>query len=132
MRQIKQIANELSNFSMSKQLGICAFLMFGFSQMTFAQSTINYKGKIVDASGEPIIGATIKEKGTNNGVATDLDGNFTIEAKSGATLVASYVGMKTLELKPANGKSMTVTMKDDSKVVDEVVVVGYGTRKRQT
>lgn len=76
MRQIKQIASGLSNLSMSKQLGICAFLMFGFSQMTFAQSTINYKGKIVDASGEPIIGATIKEKGTNNGVATDLDGNL--------------------------------------------------------
>ena len=72
MRQIKQIASGLSNLSMSKQLGICAFLMFGFSKMTFAQSTINYKGKIVDASGEPIIGATIKEKGTNNGVATDL------------------------------------------------------------
>lgn len=130
MRQIKQIASGLSNLSMSKQLGICAFLMFVFSQMTFAQSTINYKGKIVDASGEPIIGATIREKGTNNGVATDLDGNFTIEAKSGATLVASYVGMKTLELKPADSKSMTVTMKDDSKVVDEVVVVGYGTQKK--
>lgn len=130
MRQIKQVLSTLPGLTWGKQLGICAILLLGSSQVAFAQSKVSYKGKIVDASGEPIIGATIKEKGTNNGVATDLDGNFTIEAKSGATLVASYVGMKTLELKPADGKLVTVTMKDDSKVVDEVVVVGYGTQKK--
>ena len=62
MRQIKQIASGLSNLSMSKQLGICAFLMFGFSQMTFAQSTINYKGKIVDAQANLSLVLLLKKK----------------------------------------------------------------------
>lgn len=130
MNRLKQNVRTLPFLALGKQLGICAFLMLGCSQMAFAQNKVSYKGKIVDASGEPIIGAIIKVKGTNNGVASDLDGNFAIEAKSGATFVATYVGMKAVELKPTDGKQFTITMKDDSKVVDEVVVVGYGTQRK--
>ena len=85
------LLNRKKHLNFSKALLAC--LLLGSSQLAMAQSKIFYKGKIVDASGEPIIGATIMEKGTRNGVATDLDGNFTIEANSGATLVATYVGM---------------------------------------
>ena len=120
MKQVKLISSK----------GLLLGLLLSSSQLAMAQSKIFYKGKIVDASGEPVIGATIMEKGTRNGVATDLDGNFTIEANAGATLVATYVGMKEAEVKPTNGNSITITLKDDSKVVDEVVVVGYGTQKK--
>ena len=122
------LLNRKKHLNFSKALLAC--LLLGSSQLAMAQSKIFYKGKIVDASGEPIIGATIMEKGTRNGVATDLDGNFTIEANSGATLVATYVGMKEAEVKPANGNNITITLKDDAKVMDEVAVVGYGTQKK--
>lgn len=86
---------------------------------------------VVDASGEAIIGASVVEKGTSNGVATDFDGNFTITTTNdNATLVVSYVGMKTVELS-ANSVGNIVTLHDDAELLDEVVVIGYGTTKRK-
>ncbi len=85
-----------------------------------------------DKSGEPLIGATVQEKGnTTNGSATGFDGDFSLKVKSAdATLLVSYVGMKSQEV-PLNGRTnVTVTLEDDSEVLDEVVVVGYGTMKK--
>lgn len=89
-------------------------------------------GKITDSNGEAIIGASVVVKGTSNGTITDIDGNFTLNAPSNATLIISYIGYKTIEL-PANGKkTLSITMKEDTEMLDEVVVVGYGTQKKAT
>lgn len=84
-------------------------------------------GKVVDANGEPVIGATIKEQGTANGTITDFDGNFTLDVADNAMLEVSYIGYKSQELKAVAGKTLSVTLREDTEVLDEVVVVGYGT-----
>lgn len=81
-----------------------------------------------DTSGEPVIGASVVEKGnTTNGTITDLDGNFSIKVDGKKTLVISYIGMKTQEVAVQGRKTINVQMVDDSKALDEVVVIGYGT-----
>ena len=85
-------------------------------------------GVIVDETGEPVIGASILEKGTTNGTITDFDGNFVLDVAEGATLEISYVGYATQSLKAAVG--MHVVLKEDTEVLEEVVVVGYGVQKK--
>lgn len=85
---------------------------------------ITVRGSVKDAKGEPIIGASVLEKGTNNGIITDLDGNFMLEVNSGAVLQVSYVGYTTQEVKAKDG--MSIVLKEDAELLDEVVVVGYG------
>lgn len=87
-------------------------------------------GKVVDANGEPVIGATIKEQGTANGTITDFDGNFALAVADNAMLEVSYIGYKSQELKAVAGKILSVTLKEDTEVLDEVVVVGYGTQRK--
>lgn len=89
------------------------------------------KGKVVDNMGVPVIGATVMEKGTTNGTITDYDGNFVLEAVPGSTLEVSYIGYKTQQLVANANKQLAVTLKEDTEVLDEVVVVGYGTQKRK-
>jgi TonB-linked SusC/RagA family outer membrane protein len=89
-------------------------------------------GTIVDSTGEPIIGASVLVKGTQVGTTTDIDGNFTLSKVSGSTLVISYVGMKTKEVNISGKSHVDVTMEDNAAVLDEVVVVGYGTQKKET
>ena len=86
------------------------------------------KGTVTDSQGEPIVGATIKVKGTAGGTISDIDGNFTVKAPAGATIEISYVGFKTMEVKAA--PAMKVKMLEDSKQLNEVVVVGFGTQKK--
>lgn len=97
------------------------------------QQTSTINGKVTDANGEAIIGASVTVKGTtSNGTITDLDGKFNLDAPANATLVISYVGYKTIEI-PVNGKKvLTITLKEDTEMLDEVVVVGYGTQKKAT
>ena len=97
------------------------------SQSVTQSSTI-IKGQIVDAEGEPIVGATVVELGTTRGTVTDIDGNFTINSHANAKLRISYVGYKTVETKAANG--MKVVMQNDNAQLDEIVVVGYGQQKK--
>jgi len=95
-----------------------------------AVSAQSIKGNVKDYSGEPVIGATVVQKGNaSNATITDFDGNFTIKAKAGTTLVISYVGMTTQEVKASDG--MQVTLLEDQNVVDEVVVVGYTSKARK-
>lgn len=82
--------------------------------------TIKVTGIVKDNVG-PIVGASISEKGTTNSTVTNIDGNFTLNVKSGATLVVSYIGMKSVEVK-ASAKPMTILLEDDSKLLNEVVV----------
>ena len=95
------------------------------------QATKKITGTVVDAQG-PVIGASVVEKGkTGNGVITDFDGNFTLNVTPGATIVISYVGYETQEIKVGNQSDFQITLKDDNALLDEVVVVGYGTMKKK-
>lgn len=88
-------------------------------------------GRIVDVDGEPVIGATVKEQGTSNGTTTDIDGNFTLDAAPNSTLEVSYIGYETQTLKAQGGKTLAVVLKEDAQLLDEVVVIGYGTTTRK-
>ena len=94
---------------------------------THAQNTV--KGTVSDSQG-PIIGATVKVKGANTGAITDYDGNYSIQVSSGQTLVFSYVGYETKEVKVGSQKTIDVTLREDSELLSEVVVVGYGTMRK--
>lgn len=87
-------------------------------------------GKVVDSHGEPVIGATVMEKGTTNGIVTDFNGNFTFNVSANAVLEVSYIGFKAQQIKAASGKNLVITLEEDTEVLDEVVVVGYGIQKK--
>lgn len=94
----------------------------------FGQS-ITVKGVVKDTAGEPVIGASVVEKGTTNGIITDFDGNFELKVSSNAVLSITFVGYQSQEI-PVNGKtSFNVTLKEDTELLDEVVVIGYGTAR---
>ncbi len=93
------------------------------------QQTGNLKGTVVDETGEPVIGATVKVAGTKTATVTDFDGNFTISCKPGAELEVSFIGYKDITAKAQNG--MTITLKEDAQVLNDVVVVGYGTMRKK-
>ena len=116
-----------------KFLGLRAMLLacFAFIAVSVAAQT-SVTGVVLDSSGEPVIGATVREKGSQvGGTATDLDGNFALKvASTKSTLVVSYVGMQTQEVKLDGKTKVTVKMVDGEVSLDEVVVVGYGTSRR--
>lgn len=88
-----------------------------------------FKGVVLDDLGEPVIGATVQVKGVKGaGAITDLDGNFVIDADANQTLVITYIGYKDAEIRPS--ANMKITLKQDDKALDEVVVVGYGVQKK--
>lgn len=88
-------------------------------------------GKVVDSKGESIIGANIMEKGTTNGTITDFDGNFNLNVAANAVLQISYIGYKTQEIPASQLKAgAVITLKEDTEVMDEVVVIGYGTQRK--
>ena len=94
------------------------------------QATKKITGTVVDSQG-PVIGASVIEKGTSNGVVTDFDGNFTLNVQPGATLVISYIGYTTKEIAVGNQSNFNVTIEEDNNSLDEVVVIGYGVQKKK-
>ena len=101
-----------------------------FPVVAYAQS-ISVSGTVVDELGEPVLGANIIEKGTTNGVLTDIDGNFSLKAPNGATLVVSYIGYETVEVKVSGTKPMKIVLTEDVKALEDVVVIGYGTQRKE-
>lgn len=98
---------------------------------TTVQQTKKITGNVTNTAGEPIIGATVLEKGnTTNGTITDIDGNFTINLPANATLSISYIGYITQEIQVGYQTSFKVVLKDDTKTLDEIIVVGYGSQKK--
>ncbi len=87
-------------------------------------------GRVVDASGEPIIGATIKEKGTSNGTISDFDGNFVLEVSPSSVLEISYIGYQSQSVTSDGSQPLSITLKEDTQTLEEVVVVGYGVQKK--
>lgn len=94
------------------------------------QQSSTIRGKVIDTNGDPVIGANIVEKGTTNGTTTDVEGNFSINAKSGSTLVITFIGYVREEVKANAGRRMEIILQEDSETLEEVVVVGYGTMKK--
>ena len=121
MEQQKTISAQ----SLMRRLMLSFFFLLA-STLAFAQTEAS--GTIVDNIGDPIIGATVMEKGTSNGTVTDIDGNFRLKTASGATLVISYIGFATQELPAAAG--MNITMTDDTNELNEVVVTGYQVQRK--
>ena len=100
-----------------------------FAVGAFAQNKIT--GTVVDATGEPVIGASVVVKGSSNGTVTDLDGNFTIaNAPAKGSLEISYIGYKTQTVALGGKNQVKVTLQEDRQLLDEVVVVGYGVQKK--
>jgi TonB-linked SusC/RagA family outer membrane protein len=119
-----------SSIFYSKCFGRCALLilLMAVSTIAFAQNAM-VTGTVTDASNEPVIGASIMLKGTSTGTTTDLDGHFKMNAAQGATLQVSYIGYKT-EMVRVSGSNLKIVLHEDSKALDEVVVVGYGVQKK--
>lgn len=95
------------------------------------QDTRKITGVVRDAYGEPVIGANILEKGVTNGVITDVDGNYSLEVGTNSVLVVSYIGYITQEITVGNRTTLDIRLEEDTKVLDEVIVIGYGTTKRK-
>ena len=120
---------------MRKFLTMClglALLVMAVPAQVFAQSgKFEVKGVVVDTFGTPVIGATVLEQGTTNGVTTDVNGQFALKVKSGQSIVSiSYIGYLTKELAAASTALQRVVLEEDSAMIDDVVVIGYGTVKK--
>jgi len=107
-----------------------AILTKNMSTTTVLQQKKQITGKIVDANGEPIIGANIIEIGTYNGTVTNIDGNFSLNVSDNATIRVSYIGYVEQEIKTAGKTTFNITLLEDTKSLEEVVVVGYGVQKK--
>ena len=120
-----QIVQKTNGRSMKRVLLSSALLLV--STFTFAQSKVS--GTVKDANGEPLIGVSVMEVGTNNGAVTDMNGNYTLNVKPGAKLKLSYIGFTPQTVKA--GSNNQIVLQEDNTALNEVVVVGYGTMRRK-
>lgn len=119
-------------FKRKSALRRIAFLLcvFSCSLSVFAQGGRTLKGTISDTKGDPVIGASIAVKGTSTGNISDADGNFSLQVAPNAVLVVSYLGYKTQEAPTGNQSFLSIVLEEDHQLLNEVVVVGYGTQKK--
>ena len=134
-KPVEDVLNELFNqtgiiFSIDGVNIILSKADNGKSQQPQQQSN-RVTGKVVDSGGDPIIGANVLEKGTTNGTITDMDGNYALNVGNNATLVVSYIGYSSIELKVANKRVIDITLKEDTKVLNEVVVTALGLKREE-
>ena len=122
MKQVKKMVNHFRKEMLLMLLLFCASL-------TYAQNN-KVTGRVVDAQGEPVIGASVVVKGQSKGVVTDVDGNYSIDAAKGETLQFSYIGFRTVQ-KAVNKNTMDVVMTEDANVLNEVIATGYGAVSRK-
>lgn len=129
MKHYRIKVNKALSAKLQRLLPIIILLLAGMN--AWAQ-TKQVSGVVTDGTGETVIGASVLEKGTTNGTITDLDGKFILTVNENAVLQISYVGYTTLEV-PVKGKtSFNITLKEDSEMLEEVVVVGYGAQKKES
>ena len=138
--------NELCNWKLNKKIfaaiaaGLFVSVGSGTAWASESDPAVSYgiaeqmqqqtvRGVVVDQNGDPVIGASIQVKGTGTGVVTDLDGRFTLNVDRGAVLIVSYIGYKTQEVEAR--PNMNIALREDTEVLDEVVVVGYGVQKKK-
>lgn len=127
-------------FAYGLSLGLIALPLSGKAEIATQRQAVSIEqsvnqskkisGHVTDQNGEALIGVSVAQKGTTNGVITDLDGNFTLNVPDNAVLTVSYVGYKKQEIKIGNQQKLSITLESDNKQLDEVVVVGYGVVKK--
>lgn len=110
---------------------IWLFMLFCMIPLWALSQNITVKGIVKDGAGESVIGASVLQKGTTNGTITDFEGGFTLNLPSKAVIVVSFVGYKTQEISVAGKTDLTVTLTEDTQLLGNVVVVGYGTQKKE-
>lgn len=121
---------KIKKYSLMQRVILLTLLFVCLVPLSSLAQTIQLTGTVTDTKGETLIGASVLEKGTTNGCITDIDGNFTLTVAPNATMVISYVGYVAQEVPLKGQKVLNVTLKDDTEMLDEVVVVGYGTMKK--
>ena len=131
---MRKTSQKFSQSSMLCKVALVAFMLVFQAMLGIGAGVLNaqtVKGTVISGSdNEPLIGASVMVQGTKTGAVTDLDGNFTIEAKNGQTLEVSYLGFITQKIK-VTGSTINVTLNEDKQSLDEVVVVGYGVQKKK-
>lgn len=130
MKKHNSLEKKLPLFTWSRRrmLLLVSFFMLG-TVWSWAQ-TISVRGTVKDTMDDPVIGASVVQKGTAVGTITDIDGNFTLSVPANANLTISYIGYVTQEVALNGRSSLVITLKDDTQTLDEVVVVGFGTQKK--
>lgn len=117
---------------MKRKLFLLCLLIASFASFGAMAAPRTVKGVVVDETGEPLIGATVQVEGTSTGLATDLDGNFAINVSDGQTLLITYIGYTPVKIKVTpDTQDLRVEMKPNSDILDDVVVIGYGTMKKK-
>ena len=120
------------HFFSLRERGLFLLLLGLFLSFSSYAQDITVKGVVKDSKfGDPIIGASVLVKGTTNGTISDMDGNFTLAAPKDGTLTISYIGYKTVNLATTDQTLVKVVLEEDSKMIDEVVVVGYGVQSQK-
>ena len=130
MLTIKRIMKRKEKRSCRLILACCALLLF-ISVNAFAQQQVTVTGNVKDEKGEPIIGANVIVKGTGTGSVTNVEGDFSLaNVQNGATLEISFIGYLNQDVKVNGTKPVSIILKEDTKMLDEVVVVGYGVQRK--
>lgn len=93
---------------------------------------LTISGTVLDSAGEPVIGANVVQQGTTNGAVTDLNGKFSLNVPKGSILLVSYIGYTDQNVTVSGNQPIIITLKDNTELLDEVVVIGYGTMKKAT
>lgn len=135
MKSKSWLVKALTNGSLASMAALCMLSMgtpayAAPENAQLEQQVKKIKGTVVDKTGEPIIGVTVVQKGTSNGVITDFDGNFSIDVPAGTTLVFSYVGYTTQEVAVGNQTTLNIVLDEDSKSLEEVVVTAMGIERK--
>lgn len=133
--KVKELLNKIlenTNLKYEYTNNYIVFSKAGKPGLIQQQNKRKIEGTVIDKNGENIIGASVLEKGTSNGTITDIDGKFTLFVSSDNTEIEiSYIGYKTQSLKAQSGKFLTIRLSEDTEVLDEIVVIGYGTMKKK-
>lgn len=130
-KELKEVlTNELKKQQLSYTVSGNKIIVSSNKKETVSKKEKRITGKVIDTKGEPVIGATIMEKGTTNGTITNFDGQFTLNVSDNSELEISYIGYQTQSIKAIADKELAVTLKEDTELLDEVVVVGYGTQRK--
>ncbi|MDR2919001.1 MAG: TonB-dependent receptor [Tannerella sp.] len=130
-REVSDLLTELfANMDIRYSMVGNNIILMKKNQVITQQTMRQITGRVIDKQGEPLPGANVMEKGTTNGIITDIDGRFTLNVNQGAVLAISYIGFLTMEVTVGNQASITIELTEDTKALDEVVVIGYGVVKK--
>ena len=130
---MKTLTETRAWWTLSLLLCFCFFIQtMNVSASSLQADKFKVSGVVKDATGEPVIGASLVEKGTTNGTVTDLDGNFNLSVTPNSTIIISFIGYSNQEFRISRDNMvLNVNLKEDTEMIDEVVVVGYGVQKKE-